>query len=126
MLRASYIITYILWHDLYILTLCSVCSSQSKRTTSSHQHVKPGNKMYINIPCKKTQPLSTPMRHSFPRISKITVTRNSILYRRPVIKKPAHFPTVFKHLLLSQNDMVEGRLTIQSRTHKPQNHHLRK
>lgn len=120
---ASYIITT-LGHVLYILTLYSVCAFQSKQTAISHQHLMPGDKMYINIPCKNTQPLSTPMLHSLPRISKITVTGNSILYGWPVIMKLAHFPTVFKHLLVSQNDMVEGRLTIQSRTHKPQNHHL--
>lgn len=45
--------------------------------------------MYINIPCKRHTAALHALLYGLPRISKITVTRNSIA--RSVIMKLAHF-----------------------------------
>ena len=50
------------------------------------------------------------------------MTRNSILYRQPVITELAHSPAVLVHLLLKRNVSEDGRQT--ALTHKPQNHHV--
>lgn len=63
--------------------------------------------MYINITCKNTQLVLRTLLHGLPRSSKITVTRNSILYRQSVIIKLAHSPAVLVHLLLKQNALEE-------------------
>lgn len=79
------------------------------------------NEMCVNISCRNTQLLLHTLLHWLPRI-KITVTRNRILYRRPVIIKLALVPANSVHLLQKRIDLEEGRLIIH--THKPQNSHL--